>query len=130
MASLLRVSRDLESPFSFWYRAEDNFIDGDLFYHSKCFSQKANFYSVFRVSPVSSISWKCILSQFCGAQLFVTLWNVACQATLSMGFSKEEFWSGLPFPSPVDLPNPGIKSGSLMSPALAGKFFTTSATSA
>ena len=66
------------------------------------------------------------------AQLSLTAisWTVACKAPLSMGFSKEEFWSGLPFPSPVDLPNPGIKSGSLTSPALVGKFFTTSATSA
>ena len=41
--------------------------------------------------------------------LFVTLWTVARQASLSMGFSRQEYWSGLPFPSPGDLPNPGIK---------------------
>ena len=51
--------------------------------------------------------------------LFATLWTIACQAPPSMGFSKQEFWSGLPFPSPGDLPNPGIES---MSPALAGRF--------
>ena len=45
-------------------------------------------------------------------QLFVTPWTVAHQAPLSMGFSRQEYWSGLPFPSPGDLPNPGIKSGS------------------
>ena len=45
-----------------------------------------------------------------------------------MGFSRQEFWSGLPFPTPEDLPNPGIKPTSLMSPALAEGFFTTSAT--
>ena len=45
-----------------------------------------------------------------------------------MGFSWQEFWSGLPFPSPGDLPNPGIKPASPLSPALAGGFFTTSAT--
>ena len=44
--------------------------------------------------------------------LFVTLWTVARQASLSMGFSRQEYWSGLPFPSPGDLPNPGIKPGS------------------
>ena len=45
-------------------------------------------------------------------QLFATPWTVACQAPLSMGFSTQEYWSGLPFPSPEDLPNPGIKPGS------------------
>ena len=44
--------------------------------------------------------------------LFATPWTIACQAPLSMGFSRQEHWSGLPFPSPGDLPNPGIKSGS------------------
>ena len=48
-------------------------------------------------------------------QLCVALWTVALQAPLSMGFSKQEYWSGLPFPSPGDLPNPGIKP---VSPAL------------
>ena len=52
----------------------------------------------------------------------VTPWTVACQAPLSMGFSRQESWSGLPFPPPVDLPNPGPKP---RSPALAGRFFTT-----
>ena len=45
-----------------------------------------------------------------------------------MGFSKQEYWSGLPFSSPGDLPNPGIEPTSLLSPALAGGFFTTSTT--
>jgi len=47
---------------------------------------------------------------------------VAHKAPLSMGFPRQEYWSGLPFPSPEDLPNPGIKA---TSPALVGKFFTT-----
>ena len=55
-------------------------------------------------------------------------WTVARQAPLSMGLYRLEYWSGLPFPPPGDLPNPGIEPGSLMSPALAGKFFTTSTT--
>ena len=46
-------------------------------------------------------------------QLFVTPWTIAHQAALSMGFSRQEYWSGLPFPSPGDLPNPGIEPGSL-----------------
>ena len=56
------------------------------------------------------------------SDFFLTLWTVALQAPLSMGFPRQEHWNGLPFPSPGDLPNPGIKS---MSPALAGEFFTT-----
>ena len=55
-------------------------------------------------------------------------WTVACQALLSMGFSRQEYWSGLPFPSAGDLPDPGIKPTSLMSPPLAGRFFTTNIT--
>ena len=60
--------------------------------------------------------------------LFVTPWTVAHQASLSMGFSKQEYWSGLPSPSPGNLPNPGIELASFSSPALAGGFFTTIAT--
>ena len=59
-------------------------------------------------------------------RLFVTLWTVAHQAPLSMGFSKLEYWSGLPCPPLGDLPDPEIEPTSLMSPALAGGFFTTS----
>ena len=70
----------------------------------------------------------CILSHFSRVQLFVTLWTVAHQASLSMGFSRQEYWSGLPCPSPGDLPDTGIKPTSLMSSALADGFFTTSAT--
>ena len=52
----------------------------------------------------------------------VTPWTVACQVPLCMGFPKQEYWSGLPFLSPGDLPNPGIEP---TSPSLAGRFFTT-----
>ena len=65
----------------------------------------------------------CLLSH---VQLFVTLWTIAHQAPLSMGFSRQEYWSGLPCPPPGHLPDPGIKPISLMSPALASRFFTTS----
>ena len=61
-------------------------------------------------------------------QLFATLWTVTHQAPLSMGFSCHDYWCGLLFPPPGDLPNTGIEPLSLMSPALAGGFFTTSAT--
>ena len=57
-------------------------------------------------------------------QLFVTSWTVALQTTLSMGFYRQEYWNGLPFPSPGDLPNPGIEPTTSASPALAGRFFT------
>ena len=55
----------------------------------------------------------------------VTPWTISCQAPLSMEFSRQKYWSGLSFPSPGDLPNPGIKPVSLACPALAGRFFTT-----
>ena len=60
-------------------------------------------------------------------QLFAILWTVACQGPLSMGFSRQEYCSGLPRPSLGDLPDPGIEPTSLMSPALASGFLTTSA---
>ena len=69
-----------------------------------------------------------MLSRFSCVCLFVTKWIIARQAPLSMGFSKQEYWSGLPFPSPGDLPNPVIEPLSLMSPALTGGFFSASAT--
>ena len=56
-------------------------------------------------------------------QNFVTPWTVAHQAPLSMGFSRQEYWSGLPFPTPGDPPNPGIEPMSLVFPASAGRFF-------
>ena len=58
-------------------------------------------------------------------QLFAIPWTVAHQAPLPMEFCRQEYWSGLPFPSPGDLPNAGIKPTSLVSPALVGGFFTT-----
>ena len=57
-----------------------------------------------------------------------TPWTVAFQAPLSMRYPRQEYWSGLSYPPPRDLPNPGIKPASLVSPALAGRFFTSSAT--
>ena len=69
-----------------------------------------------------------VLDHFSRVQLFVTLWTVAHQTPLSMVFSKQECWSGLPCHLPGDLPNSGIKPTSLMYPALAGGFFTTCAT--
>ena len=78
-------------------------------------------------SRVSTLSvW--VLSNFSHVRLFVTLWTVACQAPLSVGFSRQEYWSGLPCRPPGNLRNPGTELLSLASLALAGWFFTTSAT--
>ena len=65
----------------------------------------------------------CMCAQSC--RVFATPLTVAHQAPLSMGFSRQEYWSGLPFPPPGSLPYPGIKPTSLMSPVSAGRFFTT-----
>ena len=59
-------------------------------------------------------------SRFSHIQLVATLWTTAGQAPLSMGFSRPEYWGGLPFPPPGDLPDPGIEPTSIVSPALAG----------
>ena len=70
----------------------------------------------------------CVLSCFSRVQLFATPWAVARQPPLSLGFSRQEYWSGLPCLPPGDLPDPGIQPASVMSPALAGGFFTTTTT--
>ena len=67
----------------------------------------------------------CVLNCFSRVQLFAALWTVACQAPLFLEFSKQEYWSGLPFPTPGYLPDQGIEHASPVSPALAGGFFTT-----
>ena len=69
-----------------------------------------------------------VLYRFSRVPLFATLWTAARQAPLPMGFSRQEHWRGLPCPPPGDLPDPGTEPASLMSPALAGGFFTTSNT--
>ena len=78
------------------------------------FSDNYNFMSV------------CMLSWFSHVQFFMTPWTVACQDSLSLGFSRQEYWSGLPCPPPRDLLNPGIEPESLTSPVLVSRFFTTS----
>ena len=76
--------------------------------------------------PSSACVHACCL--FSCVWLFDTLWTVARQAPLSMGFSRQGHWSGLPCSPPGDLPDQGIEPASLMSSALAGGFFTTSTT--
>ena len=70
----------------------------------------------------------CVLSHFSHVQLLATLWTVACQAPLSMGFFMQEYWSGLLCPHLEDVPDPGTEPTFLMFPALAGGLFTISAT--
>ena len=80
-------------------------------------------YVLFQILlPYKLLCCLCVIS--C-VQLFATPWTVAHQAPLSMGFSRQEYWSGLPFPAPGDLSDSGIKPGSPASPSLAGGFFTT-----
>ena len=69
-----------------------------------------------------------MISHLSLVQFFAILWTVAHQVPLSIGFSRQEYWSGLPCPPPGDLPKPEIEPMSPMSPALPGGFFTTSTT--
>ena len=74
---------------------------------------------------MASQMYACVARCFSRVQLSVTPWTVAHQAPLSTGFDRQEYWSGLPCAPPGDLPDPGIGSASLTSPALAVGFFTT-----
>ena len=78
-------------------------------------SYLSNFYILKMLPYIALLFSHCV-------QLLATPWTLVHQAPLSMGFPRQEYWSGLPFPSPRDLPDPGIK---LMFSALAGRFFTT-----
>ena len=78
----------------------------------------------YRVIKEKNSSRK-FLSCFSHVWLSATLWTVAHWAPLSMGFSRQDYWSGLPWPSPGNLPNPGFEPVSLVSPALAGRLLST-----
>ena len=67
----------------------------------------------------------CMLSRFSWVWFFATLWTIAHQAPLSMGFSKQQYWRGLPCPPPGVFPSPGIEPAFFMSPELTDGFFTT-----
>ena len=88
-------------------------------------SETLNTFSQYFSSLSVNYTYTCyiyVLRCFISVQLCVTLQTIAHQAPLSKRFSRQEYWCGLPFPSPGDLPNLGTESGS---PALAGGFFTT-----
>ena len=81
--------------------------------------------ALLELTPITAFHFlrrPCMLSH---VLLSVIPWTLAHQAPLSVGFSRLEYWSGLPRPPPGDLPNPGIELMSPVSPALAGGFFTT-----
>ena len=84
------------------------------------------FLSLWLRGALQQLHWQqweqCFLFMLSHVQLFVTVWTVTLQAPLSMGFPRQEHWSGLPFPTLGDVLNPGIES---KSPMLAGQFFTT-----
>ena len=110
----------------------------EQFYHGFCWN--SCFFCILLVTSfflnctkMEWVLWKTVsfwnvCCHFSYVWLFATLWNIVPQASLSMGFSRQKHWSGLQCPPPGDLPDPGIKALSLMSPALAGGFFTTSTT--
>ena len=77
--------------------------------------------------PLASSDLACVPSHFSHVWLFATLWTVAHWTPLSIAFPRYEYWSGLPCTSPGDLPNPRMEPASVASPALADRFFTTSA---
>ena len=92
-------------------------------------SLECQWFAIFAVRLInqSRIKFVCVCLVASVVSGSVTLWTVAQQAPLCMGCSRQEHWSELPFPSPGDLPDPGIEPTSLMFSALAGGFFTTSA---
>ena len=84
---------------------------------------------LFKYQCLADLDIPCVrVCELSHARLFAIPWTEAHQTPLSMEFSRQEYWSGLPCSPPGDLPDPGIELLSLMSPALAGRFLTTSAT--
>ena len=96
-----------------------------IFLHTTLRIHLPHYMLVFlNVNSLSHESLFCCVSLSC-VRDFVTPWTVARQAPLSLEFSRQEYCRGSPFPPPGDLPDPGIASASLASPALASRFFTT-----
>ena len=101
---------------------------GHMWFLYRYFFSLASF-GIFYLSLIfCSLKMRCVLSCFSHVWLFATPWTIPHQSPLSMEFSRQEYWNRLPFPSPGDLPNPGMDLIFLMSPALVGGFFTTSTT--
>ena len=111
-----------------WMGMGDFNLDDHYFYYCGQESLRRNgvVLTVKKKSKKYSVYY--VLSHFSHVQHFVTLWTIACQALLSMGFSRQEFWYWLSFPPPGKLPDQGSEPVSLMCPALANGFFTATAT--
>ena len=107
----------------FWILSHYRLLQ-DIAYSSLCYTVTLDPCCLSILNIVECIVHVCMLSH---VWLFATPWAIAHQAPLSLEFSRQEYWSGLPFPPPGDLPNPGIELTSLTSPALAGRFFITGA---
>ena len=90
------------------YKYKDWFLDSRFYciYLYVCFTPVPLYPDYWRTH------WPCVLSRFSRVWLFVNLWTVACQSSLSIGFSWQESWSGLPFPPPGDLPHSGTETAS------------------
>ena len=125
----LDTTEKLTLSLSFIFTSEDHCV-----FRQCCWTE---FDAVLGINTTNGLFWflKCILPAWVHAKLlqsYLTLWDpmdyIAYQPSLSMGFSRQEYWSGLPCSPSGDLPYPGMKPSSLTSPALAGKFFTVSAT--
>ena len=104
----------LKSPFSSQYSFSLRFYFDITFVPLLCM-----------VSTCHGISFSIVVPSLSHIWLFVTPGTTPCQAPLSAGFSSQEYWSGLPCPPPGNFSRPGIEPTFLMSPALAGGFFTT-----
>ena len=89
---------------------------------------KISYKQIYMKTKTTVFSIDQVLSHFCSVQLCVTLWTVACQAPLSMEFSRQEYWSGLSCPFQGIFPTQGLNPDLLHLPALAVRYFTTSAT--
>ena len=111
------------SPGNTLSKGSSGIIIANLIMHF--FTRKNTFLLDFRLSCPDAC-FPCLLSRFSHVWLFVSLWTVTLRTPLSMQFSRKEYWSGLPYHPPGDLPDPGTDLASLMSPALASGFLTTS----
>ena len=118
----------------FKHNAEERAVCVYIFQHSPLILHMSPWELIFTMAIPLCRHWnKSIVDEYLGCcvqllhhvQLFATLWTVPLQAPLSMGLSQQQYWSGLPFPPPGDLPAPGIKPTSTVAPVLAGRFFTS-----
>jgi len=111
-----------------WFQLLCTFALLQVFFIRKWQQKHRTYTGFFFLSYFLNRTHQHVHACFSHIQPFVTLWIVACQTFLSVGFPRQEYWSPLPCPPPRDLPDPGIKPASLGSPASAGVFFTTSTT--